>query len=97
MKCWVKRSLTRLCTKNLIHFLSIDPYMSALIRSAIKFNNFTEPLPINTDYDYISYGVIISIIQVSFIIFLIVCMKRDNRRQQVAQNIDYHMAAIIHR
>ena len=73
--------------------------MSALMRSAIQFNNFTESIPINTEYDHMSYGVIISIIQISFIIFLIVCVKRGHRvqQQQPAHNVDYHFQAIIHR
>ena len=73
--------------------------MSSLMRSAIKLSNFTEPFIINTEYDINpSYGIIFRIIQVIFIISLIVCMRRGHRnQQQEAHNVDYHIAAIIHR
>lgn len=71
--------------------------MSSLMRSAIQLNNFTEPLTHNTEYEP-SYGIILGIIQISFIIFLIVCVKRGHRPlQQPVHNVDYHFQAIIHR
>ncbi len=72
--------------------------MSLLIRSALKINNFTEPLTLNTEYNLNPlYGIIFSIIQIIFIIFLLICIRRGNRPAQPIQNVDYHIAAIIHR